>query len=96
MATRWCLGLKQECSGLALTLRLFRKLIEFNDANNKSHKSEPEKARIRQICGTQVLKLAQESYFRVHIGADLFHIIARLIIVSNLIKKCKKLFFFNI
>jgi hypothetical protein len=84
MATRWCLGLKAECSSLVVTLRLFARLMqEYSDLNNKIHKSEPEKARIRLTCGTQMIKLAHEINFRSYVTSEHFHLIARLIIVSQ-------------
>lgn len=83
--TRWCLGLKQDCSSLVITMRILVKMIQEQGGINKTAKvakSEPEKARLRLVCGSQLLKLAQEGCFRQHLAADYFHTLARLIIVS--------------
>ncbi len=91
MAARWCLGLKAEAA-LPITLNIFSRIIEINSNSNYAlNKSEPEKARIRLVCGAQVLKFAQEINFRSYIGANLFHLMAKLIIVN-----ISKLFLNNI
>ncbi len=82
MAARWCLGLKAEAA-LPITLNIFSRIIEINSSSNYAlNKSEPEKARIRLVCGAQVLKFAQEITFKSYIGANLFHLMAKLIIVN--------------
>ena len=84
MVTRWCLGLSKECDGLVTALKVFQTILDFNSHHNttNTNKSEPEKARLRIVCGAQVLKLANESMFRQYISINLFHMVARLIIVS--------------
>lgn len=103
--TRWCLGLKSECTNITTALRLFTKIIKENSSDHldESHEdkqtiivTEAERSRIRSVCGNQIIKLAQENSFKPLINAEYFHIVARLIIdpVTNvrdiLIKKIQK------
>jgi hypothetical protein len=75
--------LKSECPNVASTVKLFARLInEQNDLVEYKEKSEPEKARIRLVCGNQILKLAQEPCFKSFILPDQYHTVARLIIVN--------------
>ena len=93
--SRWCLGLKAECTTIAFTLKVLNKLIKENTSDSHtpssnanetdSSISEAEKSRIRSVCTNQLLKLAQESAFKPLITAEYFHTIARSIIVNELI-----------
>ncbi len=60
--------------------------ISFNFFTLILIKSEAEKSRIRSVSASQLLKLAQEFAFKPLITAEYFHIIAKCIIVSILIK----------
>jgi hypothetical protein len=83
LVTRWCLGLKCECPSLVSTIKLLSRLInEQNELSEYRNKSEPEKARLRLVCGSQLLKISQEPYFTAFIMPDQYHTIAKLIIVS--------------
>ena len=95
MLTRWCLGLKSECTNIIPSLKLLVKLIKENTAESLSdsssqledtsslvHVSEAERSRIRSVCGNQLIKLAQEPCFKPLITAEYFHALARLIIVN--------------
>ncbi len=104
MITRWCLGLKSECTNLTTCLKLLTKLIKDNTMENQEETStneldvtenkskssniilqisEAERSRIRAVCGSQLIKLAQENFFKPLITAEYFHVLAKLIIVDN-------------
>ena len=84
LVIRWCLGLKAECTNIVFTLRILVKLIKESSSSSSSEQSsgvsEAEKSRVRCICGSQLIKLAQESCFKPLITAEFFHVLARLII----------------
>jgi len=106
--TRWCLGLKSECTNIATSIRLLTKLIKDNSVEPPADDApatpddaplpvtEPERSRLRSVCGNQLLKLAQETAFKPLITAECFHVLARLLIdpVANvrdiLIKKLSR------
>jgi hypothetical protein len=77
--TRWCLGVKTE-NALTGTLKTLNEIIF--QVSNSLNLSDLQKAKIRLVCGIQVLKLAQEETFRSHIYTNSFYTISRLIIVS--------------
>lgn len=86
LVIRWCLGLKSECTNIVFTLKILVKLIKESSSDQSSKESngvvvsEAEKSRMRSICGSQLIKLAQESCFKPLITAEFFHVLARLII----------------
>jgi sister-chromatid-cohesion protein PDS5 len=104
LITRWCLGLRSECTNITVSLRLLTKLIKDNslvehtDHSDETlvHVSESERSRVRSVCGNQLLKLAQENCFKPLVTAEYFHVLSRLVIdpVTNvrdiLIKKLNK------
>ena len=86
LVIRWCLGLKSECTNIIFVLKILIKLIKENSSSDHAHTEsaesvcEAEKSRIRATCGSQLVKLAQESSFKPLITAEYFHILARLIV----------------
>jgi sister-chromatid-cohesion protein PDS5 len=91
LVIRWCLGLKSECNNIIYVLRILIKLMKENSSSElssatldslapQSNVTEAEKARIRSVCGSQIIKLAQEGSFKPLITAEYFHLLARLII----------------
>lgn len=55
--------------------------------------SEAEKSRLRSVCGSQILKLAQEPCFKQLITAEYFHLLAKLLLVKKPKTKFEKLKF---
>ena len=54
---------------------------EASDASEAEHSvSEAERARLRCVCASQLLKLAQEASFKAMIAPDIFHTLARLVV----------------
>lgn len=89
LITRWCLGLKSECTNITVSLRLLTKLIKDNSLTDQTpdefdealvYVSESEKSRLRSVCGNQLIKLAQENCFKPLVTAEYFHVLSRLII----------------
>jgi hypothetical protein len=105
LLVRWCLGLKSECPSIINTLKILVRLIRENssinsqiqqDSDNQVIVSDAEKSRLRSVCGSQLIKMAQESSFKQFITAEYFHALAKLIIdpITNIreiiIKKLQK------
>jgi hypothetical protein len=65
-------------------MKMFIKIIQQNgELNTSKPKSEPERARLRIMSGTQLLKLIQEVCFQSLLTAEFFHVLARLMIVNK-------------
>ena len=108
LLVRWCLGLKSECPSIINTLKILVRLIRENSSINSQSQqqqessdnqivvSDAEKSRLRSVCGSQLIKMAQENSFKQFITAEYFHTLAKLILdpVTNvreiIIKKLQK------